>query len=430
MNRRTVAEVSRSRVRLAWAWRVFASACMVGFLAPVGCGGGGGGPCVLTAMVRPTALGVPANMPGLEATDLFAFPSPADPAAVVLVMNVHPLIPSGQGALRDFDPNALYQFKIDNTGDYVEDLVIQLQCTGSGPTQQVQVSGPSRPRRPGNVTTANPFDSVTGTINTPFTLSNRAKVFAGGREDPAFFDLDAFYSMLPDRANFFGPVFTNINGVNVSTTPMNPDLLQLNAFRSPGQALDYFKGLNTLSIVVELPRSLLGGGKINLWATVQKGLCNGPQVSRQGRPLVTTVFPTVADRRQVTNNMDNPTDDPGYLAKDVQKFMTSAAGRSPSVAFAAVKLLVPDVLTVDLSSRMNASYLSLETGGANSAAFGGRALGDDVADALFGIIFGNTLSRIGPTPDDGLESPRLTTDNVGPGAKHFQAVFPYLGPPL
>ncbi|MHC5722174.1 MAG: DUF4331 family protein, partial [Nostoc sp.] len=50
-----------------------------------------------------------------DLTDLFVFESPTNPKNVVLVMDFDPLIVSGEK--RPFDPNVLYQFKIDNTGD-------------------------------------------------------------------------------------------------------------------------------------------------------------------------------------------------------------------------------------------------------------------------------------------------------------------------
>jgi hypothetical protein len=356
---------------------------------------------------------------------------------VVLVLNLHPLIPPGVGPAVIFDQSGLFQFKIDNTGDFVEDLVIQLKAIGTDQAQVIQVSGPVKPARIGTATVQSLPDPVTGTINTPFTLSPNgasrgAMVFAGAREDPFFFDVNAFYSILPDRANLLGSTFTNINGVAVSTTPTNPNQLQLTSFRSANQAQDFFKGFNVLSIVVELHRSLLGTGKINLWATISEpgaGACVSTQVSRQGRPLATTVFPTVANNRQKNNNMDNPTDDPRYLANDIQAFMTTAAGRSQAITTQVVKLFSPDVLTLDLSSNAAASYLALETSPASAKAFGGRALTDDVVSALFGIAFGNTVPRLGLAADDGHEMPLLTSDNVGPGGKHFQTTFPYLGPP-
>jgi hypothetical protein len=404
-------------------------ACLAALVALAGCGGSNIGSCTLRAFIRPQAITYNPSLPGAEAVDLYAFPSPFTAANVVLGFNVHPLIPPGSGPFVVFDPNILYEIKIDNTGDFVEDLEIQLKATETGPTQKIQISGPAKPTKPGNASVFNTPDSVVGVLNTPFTLSNGAMVFAGVREDPFFFDTNAFYSILPDRANPLGPTFTNINGVSVSTTPASPNQLQLTSFRPASQAQDFFKGTNVLSIVIELRRSLLGTGKINLWATASQGTCVSTQVSRQGRPLVNTVFPTVANNRQKNDNYDNPTDDSNALAKDIQAFMAVATTRSQAVSNEVVKIFSPDVLTVDLSSTAAASYLAIELSPSSAHAFGGRALTDDVADTLFGIVFGNSLPGHGLVADDGKETPGLTTDNVGPGAKHFQAMFPYLGPP-
>src|SRR5688572_18904545 len=59
--------------------------------------------------------------PRMDINDVYAFPgSSAD--RIVLVMTTSSPI-AGQSA--SFDSDLLYQFKIDNTGDAVEDLVIQ-----------------------------------------------------------------------------------------------------------------------------------------------------------------------------------------------------------------------------------------------------------------------------------------------------------------
>src|SRR5579871_3332524 len=106
-----------------------------------------------------------AAVPGTDLTDVYIFPSPLNPNNVVLVMNVHPLIPSGQANTVVFDPNVLYQFKIDNTGDNVEDLVIQAKFTGTGPNQTFQIAGPVKPTRTGTVTQFETPDAAVGTIN-------------------------------------------------------------------------------------------------------------------------------------------------------------------------------------------------------------------------------------------------------------------------
>ena len=47
-------------------------------------------------------------------------------------MNVNPFAIPAESSTYRFSPNFLYQFKIDNTGDAVEDLVIQVQFVGNG----------------------------------------------------------------------------------------------------------------------------------------------------------------------------------------------------------------------------------------------------------------------------------------------------------
>ncbi|MCW3061178.1 MAG: hypothetical protein JWQ02_2999 [Capsulimonas sp.] len=203
-----------------------------------------------------------AAQPGTDLTDVFIFPSPSDSTKVVLAMDVHPLIPGGGGSSTTFDPSVLYQFKIDNTGDNIEDLVIQARFTGTGSTQQVMIAGPAKPDRTGTVTTALQPYVTTGVINHGFTPSPEIKVFAGAREDPFFFDLNQFFTIFPDRA-------TPINGVPVS----NPNVPQATSWRAPGAAQDFLAPYNVLSIVVELPKALLAPGtnkKIHVWCTTSK----------------------------------------------------------------------------------------------------------------------------------------------------------------
>ena len=84
------------------------------------------------------------NRIGGDMTDVFIFPSPNNPEDVVLVLDAHGLIPGGVRGV-SFDPRVLYQFKIDNTGDIVEDLVIQVKFGSPGPNQAVYVAGPYKP---------------------------------------------------------------------------------------------------------------------------------------------------------------------------------------------------------------------------------------------------------------------------------------------
>lgn len=189
-----------------------------------------------------------AQSPGTDITDVFLFPSPGNANNVVLVMTVNPLITPPTKNNTFFDPNVLYQFKIDRNNDAVEDLVIQAKFTGTGANQTVHIAGPAAPASTGTTNTFLAPHATTGTFNQTFSPTANMQVFAGVREDPFFFDLERFFEILPDRA-------TPINGIPVN----NPNDPQATTWRAAGQAFDFLSNGNysVLAIVVELPKSML-----------------------------------------------------------------------------------------------------------------------------------------------------------------------------
>ncbi len=148
---------------------------------------------------------VTVGRPGADITDPYIFPAPDNSANVVMVMNVHPLIPSGQGLSTFFDPGVVYQMNFDGVDENSKALaqsisqtfVLQFVAGTPGSNQSITVYGPAHPTTLGNQTTLVP-SSGQGTINQPFTVGNM-KIFAGAREDPFFFDLSQFLKILPDR---------------------------------------------------------------------------------------------------------------------------------------------------------------------------------------------------------------------------------------
>ncbi len=189
-----------------------------------------------------------AAAPGTDLTDVYIFPSPANANNVVLVMNVHPLITPSTKNSTQFDPNVLYQFKIDNNLDGREDRVIQAWFDGTGAGQQVHIAGPKVPFAAG---TANVklrgYDTV-GTFGSTFSPTAGMQVFTGVREDPFFFDLEQFFTIFPDRK-------TPLNGIPVA----NPNQPQSTTWRPQGTAVDFLSNGNysVLSIVIELPKTML-----------------------------------------------------------------------------------------------------------------------------------------------------------------------------
>lgn len=389
----------------------------------------------LAAVVAPAALMAPsfasdhadtpnivAN-PGTDITDVFLFPSPSDPNKVVLAMNVNPLIAAGQSGSARFDNNVLYQFKIDNNGDAVEDLVIQATFFKVGNSQRIAISTPVRPVTTGSSNRQAFRNLASGMINT--TFNNRGmKVFAGAREDPFFFDLERFFAILPDRA-------TPLTGVPIA----NPNTPQLGSWRAPGEAVDFLSngGFNVLSIIVELPKSQLlagsNGSVIGVWTTTSTP--NGrffEQQDRLARPVINEVFATVANNRHAVNNMISPTGDTNELRNDIESFLTFPANRSTAIKEVIKAVLIPDVMKANLNGT-GAAYLGFETNGATGGTFGGRKLTDDVVDISLGVVFGTTISDLGLAPADGNQIPTLTSDNVGPEGKQFTSTFPYMGAP-
>lgn len=173
-----------------------------------------------------------------DITDYYAFRG-ADTDNLVFVANVQGLLSPNATNEAIFNENVLIEFNIDNDGDLVEDLVIQ-----AIPRDGIMYFfGPVDPGTTGLISTikTNSFPAsveITTYGGSAITASNNGMTyFAGPRDDPFFFD--------------FGQYTKIIAG---DTT----------AFNNPGS--DTFAGTNVMSVVVEVPKSMLGGtGTLNTW---------------------------------------------------------------------------------------------------------------------------------------------------------------------
>jgi hypothetical protein len=249
------------------------------------------GPRVANADHRGTLGGL--THPALNINDAYAFVDPSDPSKVVLAMTVNGATVPGLNPT--FSPEGLYQFKIDNTGDFVEDLVIQVvfsRPTGGVffPTQGFTVIGPIKPPRRGAVTTlARTRDiPITGVVvNVPqlgagpggsgvpvdtFTsAANGMNVFCGVRDDAFNFD-EIFVRKI-------------LQGTLAVPNPANT--------RSPG--IDFYARLNCSTIAIEVPSALLTGTlvnnlshkQLNIWATtsVSTTVIRSVRAPRRGAPV-------------------------------------------------------------------------------------------------------------------------------------------------
>jgi hypothetical protein len=219
--------------------------------------------------------------PRMDINDVYAFPGEGADRIALAMTTSSPIVPGMSTTTARFDPNLLYQFKIDNSAplDGVEDLVIQVRfenTAGGGQTALVYgpLAPPARlapdgtpitPPLTGSVSAlAQGAPAVSGSTGIPITggAENAIKLFAGTRDDPFFLDLEQFFRIIPDRKPVSGPL---------SQLPETPTA---SGFRSTG-AVDYLRGVNTLAIVLEMPESLLSppaasNGRIGVWATISR----------------------------------------------------------------------------------------------------------------------------------------------------------------
>lgn len=178
-----------------------------------------------------------------DITDFYVFQG-ANTNNMVFVANVQGLISPTASPSATFDENVMVEFNIDNNGNNVEDLVIQAIPRGG----KMYFFGPVAPGTTGTsstVKTENALGSVDITSygsTAVIATQNGASMFAGLRDDPFFFDFGQFSAILGGTAT---------------------------SFNNPGT--DTFAGSNVMSIVIEVPKSLLGGsGTLNTWVETKK----------------------------------------------------------------------------------------------------------------------------------------------------------------
>ncbi len=200
--------------------------------------------------------------PRMDVNDVYAFPGSSDDRIVLVLTTSSPITPA-QSATAAFDPDLLYQIKVDNDGDAIEDLVLQATFTGStAAAQRLDLRGPIAPAMTGmRSTVVNVAPALTGALNATLGSPTGIQAFAGIRDDPFFLDLEQFFCIVPDRR----PVTGALSGACATGVT--------GGFRPSGQAVDYLAGFNALAIVIELPEAMLTAGgttKLGIWGTISR----------------------------------------------------------------------------------------------------------------------------------------------------------------
>ncbi len=304
-----------------------------------------------------------------DINDVYAFRSPNNSANTVLIATVNPLAGTQNGTT--FHPDAKYQIVVDNDGDARSNGYIDFTF--------------GKPSKSGSQSVEVEFDvakkyKAKGDTDKVLSLkkSDQAVAWAGLADDPFFFDLQAFKDQVVGEGG--GRTFCDAHATN------------------------FFKGLNTNAIAVEVPSRWLGGNAIGVWGRTR---LNGETIDRMGRPAINTVFIPAAGKDEF-NQTKPQSDRSRWLSTVVTGLKTlsglDGTGYNDEQATSIANLLLPDVLTIDTSS--NAGFADLN----------GRKLDDDVIDTELNIVTGGL--GVGAV---------LTSDCVGNDSA-FTASFPYLAP--
>ena len=395
--------------------------------------------------------------PQADHTDVYAFVSPDNPDTVTLIASFIPFEdPAGGPNFYRFGDSVLYEIKIDNNGDGVEDITYQLRFTTqvSNPNTFLYNTGPITSLDDPNLNiyqtytltrldagrttlTAGPMKTMynnVGPASAPNYGGNGSgiyefrqqdgtvgRVFAGQTDDPFFLDLR---------------VFDLLYGGNLSEV-----------------GTDSLAGFNVHSIAIQVPKSSLKSGSnpiIGVWSTASRPATttrtagsqadsgNFVQVSRLGMPLVNEVVIPVG--KKDLWNSSKPSDDAQFLSyvtnpevpmllqaiygltapstprNDlVQVFLTGVPGLNQPTGVKPSEMLRLNTDIAPTASPNRMGVLANDIAGFPN----GRRLTDDVIDitvqAAAGVLTGAKVGSLG--------------DGVNTNDVPFRATFPYLAYP-
>lgn len=229
--------------------------------------------------------------PEIDITDVYAFVDPTDSSRVVLAMAVLPFEVPSNNPNTGFGTEVLYQFKIDNDGDGVEDLVVQALFDGNGFNQNASIIGPTVPLSTGAVNQILALSpSIQGATQQNLT-QGAFRAYAGLADDAFVFDFTQFNAILDGSQDLFRGV----------TSPVLGPLSGRSIKADGTSGVDFFSGVNASHIVVSFPKSLIRGdgffgidGLVGIWGTTSRPNQQSPsdyiQIERMGQQVFNTVF--------------------------------------------------------------------------------------------------------------------------------------------
>ncbi len=423
--------------------------------------------------------------PKVDATDLYAFVSPERPDTVTLIANYTPFQePAGGPNFYAFDDTALYEIKVDNDGDAVEDISYQFRFASVrgnngtflynvGPITsltdanwnvrqtytltkvekgQTTTLGSNLPVPPANVGPKSTPDYPALHAQAVTSLSNGIKSFVGQVDDPFFVELGGLFDLLTIRrlpGNAQGGT-DGLAGYNVHALALQVPIADLTSTKT--RVMD-----------AKDPKAVIG-----VWTTASRPgtrvLSTNPaqntntgdfvQVSRLGAPLINEVIIPLGQKD--IWNYSKPKDD-GQFANSVTdpefskllKLLYKIAV-PPQGAFGTADQR-DDLIAIFLTGlsgltksekAVPSEQLRLNTaiapaaqpnrmgviGGDNQGYPNGRRLADDVTDITVRAAAGAVYPLFHPTFTPDATGVQLG-DGVDANDASFRAAFPYLALP-
>jgi uncharacterized protein DUF4331 len=321
-----------------------------------------------------------------DINDVYVFQG-SNAARTVLAMTTNPAINFFGGS---FGTNVRYILNVDKNGNAVQDLAYvfrfgAVQNDVQSYTVTRYTGANARTLRSGVVVA---MGSTAGNGRASWTRDG-TKAFAGVRSDPFFFDLTGFVGTV----------------LGLGTDALGDD------------PTDFFAGLNTNAVLLEVPDDALGNGQIGVWGQTtywSSGMWHA--ADQMGRPAINTVFNTgLVGATGTTKNQFNTTPPSQQRTAFNGQFRTNVVNTLMNInaalglpcddydaatAGVIADILLPDVITYDTTTAANGTQLN------------GRALADDVIDAELGITTNGCA----------------TSDGVGAHGD-YMSTFPYLGTP-
>ena len=332
----------------------------------------------------------PSGRTNADINDVYAFQG-ATATNTVLAVTVHPVA----NATSAFGADVLYELKVDTDADFIEETSYEVTFSSVKPNGAQYVLVQKSTAAQSEDATPNGALVAYGRVGKTLTLAGGGTFFSGLRSDPFFFDLDAFKNVVEMGNLTTGRQFNDAN------------------------KSDFFRPLDTLALVFEVPDSTFGGA-INVWAETTVA---GVQIDRMGRPAINTVVNSSGalvgapvNNKNVYNSTQ-PKDDAQYIpfaVSALQKLSSidTEGSYSTAEATALANILLPDVLPFDKTGTL-------------PAPLNGRRLIDDVISTELNIVTGGDPLNLFAGRD---ANGAITTQGIPPHGDYLSG-FPYLGAP-